>query len=300
MTPASSAREARVGSIFVYERILQDYQRHLPYFLFHDTSHDITKKYEDVTKTNSYTSEARITQEFVLTGQNECYEVMDLTLGAVDTPGFQDTDGIEQDACNLYSIRQFYDTHPQCRGCYPNPIFLLIQATDGRYKDSDSNFIKAIKCLKMFDLVDIEHPNVVAVMTHCCSSSLSANKHTSDWIMEMETKKANYREIIFETLEIAVPVVLLENEFKELPRPRQGLFGKSDYTRLPNGELQSENLFLACDEVFRNKSDMLGGNVTLSMKGHIAKSKDGRPIGFVGTRRDVEKIDSTNLLWPLR
>ena len=71
-------------------------------------------------KTNSTTSETKITSEFLAFADDPDLEVKNLVLGIVDTPGFNDTDGLKQDACNFYSIKEFYKDHPKLDRCFPN------------------------------------------------------------------------------------------------------------------------------------------------------------------------------------
>ena len=84
----------------------------------------------------------------------------------MDSPGFNDTDGLPQDACNFYSIKQFYKTHPILKNCYPNVVLVLINAGDKRIGGSASNLEKSLKCILKLDLVDKKNPNVIGVMTH--------------------------------------------------------------------------------------------------------------------------------------
>ena len=59
----------------------------------------------------------------------------DLTLGVIDTPGFNDTEGMEQDACNLASIHHMLKGHKALQSLsrkedaklFPNVILLLIK-----------------------------------------------------------------------------------------------------------------------------------------------------------------------------
>ena len=71
-------------------------------------------------KTNSTTSETKITSEFLAFADDPDLEVKNLVLGIVDTPGFNDTDGLKQDACNFYSVKKFYKDHPKLDRCFPN------------------------------------------------------------------------------------------------------------------------------------------------------------------------------------
>ena len=83
-------------------------------------------------KTNKSQSETRSTQEFIIYASDPDYGFERLPLGLVDTPGFCDTSGTHQDACNLLSIQKFFRTHPKLSECYPNLIFLIVKATDNR------------------------------------------------------------------------------------------------------------------------------------------------------------------------
>lgn len=66
-------------------------------------------------KINAFESETKKVSEYVLTVDEPKYAVSDLTLGIVDTPGFNDTSCSEQDACTLYAIKKFYKNHPKLR-----------------------------------------------------------------------------------------------------------------------------------------------------------------------------------------
>ena len=201
-------------------------------------------------KTSSETSETRITREFLAFADDPNLEVKNLVLGIVDTPGFNDTDGLIQDACNFYSIKKFYEGHPKLRGCFPNLIFVLVPATDTRIAGENSNLSKSLRCLNELRLVDHHHPNVVAVLSFCCSVSC---KKVEGWNKKMEIKKKVVRDVIFNALKVKAPVVLLENDFEEEELEKDG-----DFTRLPNGELQPKNLYDACQNVLRKNEDNLG------------------------------------------
>ena len=201
-------------------------------------------------KTSSTKSETRITSEFLAFADDPDLEVQNLVMGIVDTPGFNDTDGLTQDACNFYSIKKFYEGHPKLRGCYPNLIFVLVQAIDTRIAGENSNLSKSLRYLNELCLVDHRRPNVVAVLSFCCSVSC---KNVETWKEKMENKKKVVQDIIFDALKVNAPVVLLENEFED-----GGLEKNGDFTKLPNGELQPKNLYDACQSVLRKNEDNLG------------------------------------------
>ena len=201
-------------------------------------------------KTSSTTSETRITSEFLAFADDPKLEVKNLVLGIVDTPGFNDTDGLTQDACNFYSIKKFYEGHPKLGRCFPNLIFVLVPATDTRIAGENSNLSKSLRCLNQLGLVDHRRPNVVAVLSFCCSVSC---KKVETWKKKMENKKKVVQDVVFNALKVNAPVVLLENDFEEEELEKVG-----DFTRLPNGELQPKNLYEACQDVLRKNKDNLG------------------------------------------
>ena len=84
----------------------------------------------NIAKTSDSASETRQTTEFIIRIQHTSLEAI-LTLGIIDTPGLNDTNGgICQDACNLVSIKRFFNSHERLRGCFPNVILIIIAATD--------------------------------------------------------------------------------------------------------------------------------------------------------------------------
>ena len=201
-------------------------------------------------KINHTKSETRTTSEFLAFADDPDLEVKNLVLGIVDTPGFNYTDGLTQDACNFYSIKKFYEDHPKLCGCFPNLIFVLVPATDTRIAGENSNLSKSLRYLKELNLVDYSSPNVVVVLSFSCSVSW---KNLEAWKQKMETKKKVVQDVIFNALKINAPVVLLENDFEG-----EGLEKVGDFTKLPNGELQPKNLYDACQRVLRKNKDNLG------------------------------------------
>ena len=194
--------------------------------------------------------ETRITSEFLAFADDPDLEVKNLVMGIVDTPGFNDTDGLKQDACNFYSIKKFYEGHPRLRGCFPNLIFVVVSAMDQRIAGENSDLSKSLRCLNELGLIDHRRPNVVAVLSFCCSIPC---KKVEKWKKNMETKKKVVQDVIFDALKVIAPVVLLENDSEEHELERDG-----DFTKLPNGELQPKNLHDACQKVLTKNQDNLG------------------------------------------
>ena len=199
-------------------------------------------------KTSSSISETRTTTEYVLRADEPEYEVKGLELGLVDSPGFNDTNGIRQDACNFLSIKEFYKKHPTIAGSFPNLIFVMVDANDKRIQGENSNLAKSLKCLMRLNLVDPKHPNVIGVMTHAYNLGRSPEK----WTRAFEERKTLIKSILFKHLNVAAEVVALEND-------RDGLEVKHDFTVLPNDKtLQPKNLFNTCVRVLSDNGDLFG------------------------------------------
>ena len=201
-------------------------------------------------KINHTKSETRITREFLAFADDPDLEAKNLVMGIVDTPGFNDTDGLKQDACNFYSIKKFYESHPKVRGCFPNLMLIVVQAADTRIAGENSNLSKSLRCLKELRLVDYRRPNVVAVLSFCCSVPYIK---VEVWKEKIEKKKKIVQNVIFNSLKVNAPVAVLENDFEAY-----GLEKVGDFTKLPNGELQPKNLYDACQNVLRENKDNLG------------------------------------------
>ena len=235
---------------------------------------------EERVKTSSTKSETRITRELLAFADDPKLEVKNLVLGIVDTPGFNDTDGVKQDACNFYSIKKFYNSHPKLHGCYPNLILVVVKATDTRIAGENSNLSKSLRCLNELRLVDHHRPNVVAVLSFCCGVSW---RKVEVWKEKIENKKKVVRDVIFDALKVYAPVVLLENEFEDEDLEKVG-----DFTKLPNGELQPKNLYDACQKVLSKNKDNLGLITFNACFSNVRKIRiDGHKITAKDASKDV-------------
>ena len=200
--------------------------------------------------THEYASKTRSTKEYIVHGSDPKYEVEGLPLGLVDTPGFSDVGGPEQDACNFLSVQNFFHTHSKLSECYPNLIFLILSATNNRFVGEDSEFEKSLRCVKQLGVVDPDNPNVVTILTHVCAIQKKKDK---EWIQALEEMKFQVSKVVFNHLKVLAPVVLIENSYHDCDLKRCG-----DYTLLRNGELQPKNLYVACASVLKENNDDLG------------------------------------------
>ena len=118
---------------------------------------------------------------------------------------------------------------------------MIAKATDNRIKGESSDLGKSLRYIKVLDLVDSNHPNVVAVLTHACKSSTTEE---NEWSQKMKEIKATVAEVISDALKVTAPVVLLENPNNE-GEFEVDLEVCRDYTCLPNGVLQPKE-FVRC------------------------------------------------------
>lgn len=202
---------------------------------------------EKVASVSDCQSETRYTREYVLTTNCPEYEVANLQLSIIDTPGFGDTSGIAQDACNIWSTERFLMESHCLMSCYPNVILLIVPATDSRFQGNNSMFSRALEAYKNLGVFDLNNPNVVLVITHVYSLP------EKGWEDILHGKKEKYQEMLRTVLQTPIPVVLLENDVDSYNLEKVG-----DYTKLRDGALQPKNLFMAITDMLLENKDDLG------------------------------------------
>ncbi|XP_046850125.1 uncharacterized protein LOC124443683 [Xenia sp. Carnegie-2017] len=214
-----------------------------------------------VAETSYYGSRKRKTSEYIITFDEPKYEVSDLTMRIIDTPGFNDDDGVQQDACNFVSVKKYFETHPKFLSktkFYPNLVFIVDKANNNRMKGVYTHLSKSLRGVKMLDVVDISHPNLVVILTHACSVGC---KDVRKWHETMQEKKILVSDLVFQILGVRAPVVLIENNPYDY-----GLKKDGDFTILPNGERQPLNLYNACLSLLKKSKD---GNDITDKFGHM-------------------------------
>ena len=243
-----------------------------------------------VAMTSASESKTKATSEYILTVDEPRFEVSDLKMSIIDTPGFNDTDGINQDACNFVSIKEFFETHPRLpeQFTYPNLVFLVVNAMDQRIKGPSSNLSKGLRGIKLLEMVDTNYPNLVVVLTFCCSVG---HKNVNKWKKKLQEKNDLISAAVFELLGVQAPVVFLENDFDEHELKKDG-----DFTVLPDGERQPKNLYNACLELLERNKDHFGLMVlnaffTRTRKdcptnGHKVEAKNSRAKMLSGNEKE--------------
>ena len=157
-----------------------------------------------------------------------------------------------------------------------------MQATDTRIAGENSNLSKSLRCLNELSLVDHRRPNVVAVLSFCCSVPCIKVKV---WKEIIENKKKLVQDLICECLKVNAPVVALENWFELYELEKVG-----EFTKLPNGELQPKNLYDACQKVLRKNKDNLG---LITFNAGFLKSNTVRTDGHKVAAKDASKQSLT-------
>ena len=231
---------------------------------------NLDKDAENAANTSS-TSETRSVNEYELQLELPENGIKNMKIAIVDSPGFHDTDGVKQDACNFYAIKKFYETHPSAAGrrVYPNLIFVTILASYSLI-GGDNNFLsKSLRALAQLDVVHPEVPNVIGVITKAGQFSRDKKK----WLKEFNEFKNAFKEILFKQFQVAAKIVAVENSPEA-----EGFSKKGDNYYLPDKvTLQPQNLFKACSDILKESGDLLGNIV---FRDGFKNKKFAPQIGF--------------------
>ena len=164
-----------------------------------------------------------------------------------------DDSGIDQDACNMWAIKNFLQRNNNVAGraVFPNIILLCIKTDENRYEGPESQFVRNLKLLQAMDVIDSENPNVVMVLTHACSTP---HGNVDSWKEKLESKANHMQDILEEKLGLRSPYVFMENNYKEWELPSDD--GNSG-TVLPDGAVQPSNLYLTIMALLQQNGDEL-------------------------------------------
>ncbi|XP_052105978.1 uncharacterized protein LOC127738684 [Mytilus californianus] len=203
----------------------------------------------NVAETSELRSETRSTIEYTVQMKSTEWRIPDLQLSIIDTPGFCDTDGLEQDAKNIMSIKYFLESHPHIRKSYPNLVMIVLNIQDNRIEGESSNFAKMLKGISNVNAIDNRNPNVVVVLTHATSIARNPKR----WEEKVELKKAQVQAMVQVHLGINPEIVVQENQPEDNDLEPDG-----DWYLLPNGDKQPKILFQACKRILNRAKDEIG------------------------------------------
>ncbi|CAC5390328.1 unnamed protein product [Mytilus coruscus] len=225
----------------------------------------------NLAKTSEVRSETRSTTEYTVSLESTEWRIPDLLLSIVDTPGFCDTNGLEQDAKNIMSIKYFLESHPHIRNSYPNLVMIVLGIHDNRIDGVSTNFARVLRGIRKVNAIDCYNPNVVVVLTH--ATSIARNRKR--WEKLVETKKAQVQAVVKLHLGINPEIVIQENKPEDNDLELNG-----DWYLLPNGDKQPKILYQACERVLNRANDEIGHEaVAVCFRPGIDKSvKPGRII----------------------
>ena len=190
--------------------------------------------------------------EYVATMDSEYWNVTDLEIGFVDTPGFGDTESDSKDIMNLAKIDSFLSNHPFLNSqvvthrIYPNIVMIVSNITDNRMAEFNSQFSKMLRMLSKFDVVDKVRRNVVIVLTNAFSIR-PASKYDEKKKRKLELVD-NLSRLHFG---VSFPIILIENIYEDLHT-------LGDWTVLPDGTKQPLNLFEAMISLMKHSGDEIG------------------------------------------
>ncbi|XP_052105983.1 uncharacterized protein LOC127738687 isoform X2 [Mytilus californianus] len=205
---------------------------------------------KNVAKTGDSLSVTRSTTEYVLNLKSSEYKIPDLKLSIIDTPGFGDTDGLQQDAKNVMSIKYFLNSHPFMReNSYPNLVFIVQNINDNRMAGESSNFAKMLKGLSKVGAIDPYNPNVVVVLTHAASIARNLKR----WKEKVQQRQEEVKAIVRLYLGVHPEIVVQENLPEDNDLKRDG-----DWYILPNGDKQPKILYQVCAGILERAGDDIG------------------------------------------
>ena len=226
----------------------------------------------EMIKTSGKKSETRSVTEYIRKCNVGKLQLSGLEVDIVDTPGFGDTEGLPQDACNLWAIQRFC---AETIKAYPNIIVVCMKATENRFEGAKSNFVKCLKILQAMHIIDKEKVNVVIVLTHACALP----RRKQRWIEKSSDLANNIKDVLKKELGFSVRVAYIENSIDDydLDLMDQG-------SLLPDGTLQPQNLFWVIRDQLKDNGDDLG---YLTFEQVYSERMTGKPF-LVGNSIDAK------------
>lgn len=204
-------------------------------------------------------SETKTTKEYVVKINDDELGIENLSLGVIDTPGLNDTEGPEQDYRNLATIKNFMKNHKPLQyisqdvntynPVFPNVVLLLVNATEKRYKGEGSSLSKSLMAIKEINLVD--RKNFLIVITNVLSFG-NGKTHPKEWKKELDKKSKEIKKMAKKILKVSAQVVWVENHFYNKICPE---YLKSAETQYPKEREESTDDDESEDDTDDNESE---------------------------------------------
>ncbi|XP_037042297.1 uncharacterized protein LOC119078725 [Bradysia coprophila] len=170
--------------------------------------------------------------EFVIELPSENLGISNSEIHVIDTPGFGDTErGLEFDAKVLANVDKLFKE----KGFIPNFILLAVNITDKRLEGQFAPFVKLLQAIKRQlsgAVLDLEHPNLLVVLTHLCSM-----------IPKFQRDPLSKKEIIQRLVRENIGIASVHVEFAENMSDEYELEKIGEYYQLPNGDLFPRNIY---------------------------------------------------------
>lgn len=238
---------------------------------------------------NKFSSEQRSTEEYFVKMTSEEWRVKELRLSFIDTPGFCDDDGLEQEAKNMATILHFKKNHKFLQGNFPNLVFLVIDSTDNRITGKRSRLAKLLYGIKKLKVIDKKNSNLVIVLTHVAGLG---TEDTELWKQEVLELKTQILCLVSGHLGIRPSIVVQENKPNKF-----GLKENGEWHVLPNGENQPMELFLVCKKILNSAHDEIGHEAVAIC---FRPGKETPEKGLTISETDIEKSEENKLYTLLR
>ncbi|XP_071162766.1 uncharacterized protein [Mytilus edulis] len=235
----------------------------------------------NVRETRKLQSGVQSTIEFTLKLKSNELRIPDLQLSIIDTPSFCDADGIEQDAKNIMSIKNFLESNLYNLNRYPNLVMIMLNINDHRIVGLNSDFAKMLKGISRVNAIDVSNNNVVVVLTH----AMGIARKPQIWKEKVEMKKAEVQNIVQDYLGITPEIVVQENEPID-----NDLESDGDWYLLPNGDKQPKVLYKACERILNMSNDEIAHEaVAVCFRPGIDKRVT---MGQITSSSSIEMVDT--------
>jgi len=176
-------------------------------------------------------------------------------------------------------------------------IIAIVHKSDGKNEFMSERFKQSIDKVIALKVVDQDRPNVIGILTHALNVRPVINPST-EWTENINKIKESYKNVLETQFGFDVPVCVIENHLND-GIAEGGLVKCGRNTRLPNEEIQPENLISVIKKKLLVNRDLLAKEIfSMSFRGFrkgISMSGEfqGNVNGPVRRGRQIEVKRST-------